>query len=281
MKKEGKMKRGKNIELKDLIQFAQREFGIDDDGVIGRDTIGNANRLPELIQAIGRRWSAERKLVGFVQHKALSLGIDAGKIDGYLGEQTRYAFELLLHFKKYGSLPTIWRDEDNDWGDNYLPDRTANPNNFPTYNLLDKVYGKSGSNLVTVPTPYPLKLAWNPSKIVTRLTCHKMVSSSLLGVLEGMKDHYSFSGLSDLGLDLYGGVYNKRKMRGGSKLSTHAWGVAIDLDPDHNQLKWDHTRARFAKSEYQFMRNAFGEEGWVSLGESKDYDWMHFQAVRL
>jgi hypothetical protein len=275
------MERGMDIQLEDLIKFAQREFGIKDDGVIGRTTTSYAKRLPVLIPEIGRRWSTERKLVALIQHKARALGIDSGRIDGYLGEQTRQAFELLLHFKQFGTLPSTWRDEDSAKECNNKPDRNKNPNDFPTYNLLEKVYGKPGSNLVTVNTPYPLKLAWNTSAIVSRLTCHKMVSTSLLGILETMKDHYSLSGLSELGLDLYGGVYNKRKMRGGSKLSTHAWGAAIDLDPDHNQLKWNHTKARFAKEEYLFMLDVFGEEGWVSLGESKDYDWMHFQAVRI
>ena len=35
-------------------------------------------------------------------------------------------------------------------------------------------------------------------------------------------------------LDLHGGGFNFRKITAGSSLSLHAYGIAIDWDPDHN-----------------------------------------------
>jgi hypothetical protein len=38
-------------------------------------------------------------------------------------------------------------------------------------------------------------------------------------------------------LDQHGGGFNFRKITAGSKLSLHAYGIAIDWDPDHNPRK--------------------------------------------
>jgi hypothetical protein len=61
----------------------------------------------------------------------------------------------------------------------------------------------------------------------------------------------------------------------------HSWGIAFDFDPDRNQLKWDHTRASFARPEYEKWFYLWEEEGAVSLGRARDYDWMHIQFARL
>ena len=48
---------------KAFYRFAQREFGIKDDGIIGPVTRSYANKLPRLIPAIKREWYAQRKLI--------------------------------------------------------------------------------------------------------------------------------------------------------------------------------------------------------------------------
>ena len=70
-------------------------------------------------------------------------------------------------------------------------------------------------------------------------------------------------------------------MRGGTRLSTHAWGIAIDWDPERNQLKWGRDRAAFADAAYEPWWQAWESEGWVSLGRERNFDWMHVQAARL
>jgi len=36
-----------------------------------------------------------------------------------------------------------------------------------------------------------------------------------------------------------------------------------------------------ARPEYDFWWRLWEEAGWVSLGRSKNYDWIHIQAARL
>jgi hypothetical protein len=80
---------------------------------------------------------------------------------------------------------------------------------------------------------------------------------------------------------LFGGCLNVRRMRGGSAWSMHSWGIAFDFDPDRNQLRWGRDRAAFAKPEYNKWFELWEEEGAVSLGRVRNFDWMHVQFARL
>jgi len=47
-----------------------------------------------------------------------------------------------------------------------------------------------------------------------------------------------------------------------------------------NQLKWNHTRALFAKPEYKPMIDIFYKNGFIGYGPEKDYDWQHFELAK-
>ena len=131
--------------------------------------------------------------------------------------------------------------------------------------------------LTTIQLPYPMRLAWDLETIVTRLSCHKNVATAFKLVFDDLLSHYGYPRLKELGIDLYGGCFNYRKMRGGNSWSTHSWGIAIDLDPARNLLKETSRTARFARPEYQAMIDIFYKHGFESLGVEKNYDWMHYQ----
>jgi hypothetical protein len=105
----------------------------------------------------------------------------------------------------------------------------------------------------------------------------KDVADKFLSVFNDLLDHYGLDEIQRLGIDLYGGCFNYRKMRGGSSWSKHSWGIAIDLDPARNLLRESARTARFARQEYQPMIDIFYKHGFVSLGVEKNYDWMHFE----
>jgi hypothetical protein len=79
-------------------------------------------------------------------------------------------------------------------------------------------------------------------------------------------------------MHLYGGTYNYRRISGSSNLSLHAFGAAIDLDPDHNPLgmPW---RADAGMMPMEVVE-IFEAEGWKWGGRFQSRkDCMHFQAT--
>jgi len=134
-------------------------------------------------------------------------------------------------------------------------------------------YGKpnqSGTYLVTIKLPYPMRLAWDKDTKVTTIRCHKLISDKFLKVFEDILKEYGLEKIQELGIDLFGGCFNFRAMRGGSDYSRHSWGIAIDL-------KETARTARFARPEYKQMIDIFYKHGFISLGKEKNYDWMHFE----
>ena len=136
---------------------------------------------------------------------------------------------------------------------------------------------ESGSYLVTVNLPYPMRIAWDTKVTVNRVRCHKLIAGRLKLVFDDLLKTYGLPKIQELGIDLFGGCFNFRKMRGGSDWSKHSWGIAIDLDPARNQLKETSKTARFARPEYKQMIDIFYKHGFISLGREKNYDWMHFE----
>lgn len=141
-------------------------------------------------------------------------------------------------------------------------------------------YGQPGdpSNLTVITLHYPMRIAWDLTKTVNKMQCHKLAALPFLNVFFELLNHYGLPELQRLGIDLFGGCVNVRLQRGSkTKWSRHAWGIAIDLDPGRNQLKWGRDRAQFAKPEYKAMIDIFYKHGFVGYGPEKNYDWMHWE----
>ena len=142
-------------------------------------------------------------------------------------------------------------------------------------------YGQPGDtkNFVSIALPYPMRIAWDLKVTVNKITVHKDAAPALLMALTEILQHYGIDKIKALGIDIFGGCYNFRKMRGGNEWSVHSWALAIDLDPVRNSLKATAKTAQFAKPQYKAMIDIFDRHGWYSLGRIKNYDWMHFQFI--
>lgn len=271
-----KLRHKESIMNKDMIKVVQSELNkmyqpaLAVDGIAGNKTQAALQK----VSVLPTEWSIDRKLVGFIQHVATLSGIDAGSIDGKWGPQTETAYSDFVYKLEHGKLPDPWRTEE------FTGDESGQ---WPLQNeaSMNAFYGQVGTNQGKVNSPYPLKLAWDTDKIVNRFTCHEKVAPAVERVLQKVLDHYGLEEIQRLRLDLWGGALNVRKMRGGSKWSTHAWGTSIDWDPEHNKLKWNRSQATLASPEYDFWWKCWEDEGAVSLGREQDRDWMHVQFARL
>jgi hypothetical protein len=64
---------------------------------------------------------------------------------------------------------------------------------------------------------------------VQRISCHKVLAQSCTDVFARIQS----AGLQSK-INSFGGCFSFRPQRTGSKLSTHAWGIALDLNPESN-----------------------------------------------
>jgi hypothetical protein len=140
-------------------------------------------------------------------------------------------------------------------------------------------YGRPGdiSNLTVIKLPYPMRIAWDTKSKIINMQCHKLIADNLIAVFNDLLAHYGIDKLQQLGIDLFGGCYNFRQMRGGTKWSRHSWAIAIDLDPERNGLKTPWVHAQFSKPEYSFMVDTFYKHGFFSYGKERNFDAMHFE----
>lgn len=154
---------------------------------------------------------------------------------------------------------------------------------WPRQQDCTKFYGQPGNPECTrgiVKLPIKFRLAWDISTEIASFKCHSKCAAAFTRIFNLAVDHYGEAEYRRLRLDLFGGCYNLRQMRGGSAWSMHSWGIAVDLDPERNQLKWGKDRASFARREYDPFWKIVEDEGAVSLGRVANYDYMHFQFAR-
>ena len=125
--------------------------------------------------------------------------------------------------------------------------------------------------------PFPMRLAWDKTKTINKISCHKDIKAKLYNALSEILHTYGLKKIQELGIDLYGGCFNYRKMRNGNSWSKHSWGLAIDLDPERNQLKTPYLKSNFSKQEYKKLHEIFEKHGFINLGKQKGYDAMHWE----
>jgi hypothetical protein len=121
--------------------------------------------------------------------------------------------------------------------------------------------------LARVTLPFPLIISWDHSQSVTAITCHKLLGKTFVGVL----DRIQSSGLQNKIIS-FGGCFSFRSQRTGTKLSTHSWGIAIDLNPETNRQG---TAGEMDPAVIAIFRDVGFK--WGGDWQGKTRDPMHFQ----
>jgi D-alanyl-D-alanine carboxypeptidase len=148
--------------------------------------------------------------------------------------------------------------------------------------IIEK-YGQPGNpdNFTIMPLPYPMRIAWDTKTQVRKMQCHEDAEQKFLNVFNLLLAHYGLEDLQRLNIDLFGGCYNFRLMRGSkTRWSRHSWSIAIDLAPQYNQLKWGKDKALFAKPEYKPLMDIFYANDFANYGIEKGFDYQHFELVK-
>lgn len=262
-----------DIEYRKLAQILLNEKGVDlfVDGIIGK-------KSNDAFRSFYTGSDPNSVAAYVVQHHTITTPsrLDDIHVDGYWGPNTEDAADRIISVRAGGSLNYLDRIDEKEEKDTALPDITCWS---PKTRRLIKEYGQPGTNqgMCNLPHGITLKLDWDLDKTVTRFTCHESLVNDFAKGYERVMDYYSEEEFIKLGLNRFGGVYNKRKKRGGSSWSTHSWGIAKDTYPSKNRLRWDKHRAAFARDQYTEWFNIWQRFGFLSLGRCYNFDWMHIQ----
>lgn len=216
-----------------------------------------------------------RNAVRNLQRGLSGLGHDPGPVDGILGPRTDAA--AMGFIRSRGLVPEV------------APRAAPVPSSVvafpsPSQSRVAEVFGSPGGREATAGRcrlPFPFVIAWDRSQRITSFACHRLVAGALASIFAEAALHYGEDEFRRLRLDRFGGCFNDRNMRGGSRKSMHAWGIAVDLDPVRNRLSWGADRAAFARPEYDPWWRIVEAHGAVSLGRAIGRDFMHVQFATL
>lgn len=133
------------------------------------------------------------------------------------------------------------------------------------------------ANIIDLIPPYAMRYSWGPA--VTRLRFHRKCRDAFgEAFLEIKKLYGTQENIEAHRLHLTGGSFMFRLMRGSAtRLSIHAYGAAVDIDPQLNPFPrqwrpWPHGTPREAAA-------CFEKVGLIWRGANHDVDGMHYQAA--
>jgi hypothetical protein len=234
------------------------------------------------------------KSIREIQEKLKELGLYTGNVDGLSGPKTIAAiraFQRINGLTADGKVgpKTLEKLFVPDLGRDVIPDEPvvkppAQPSSvwkqWPKEGTesLTRFFGAPGTNIVSLELPYEMKIAWDLRQKIRKFSCNAKVKDTFEYIFQKVKDTYSEKEIEEIGLNLFGGCLNVRPIRGGTRLSTHAWACAVDISPTKNQLRWGRDKARLAKPDAEEFWKIVESTGCVSLGRTVGWDYMHFQA---
>lgn len=173
----------------------------------------------------------------------------------------------------------FWGPKSTEAAKQHLRKLVPHSSPFPSSRRVGEFYGEHGSETFSPPRkrislPFAIYYGGKP---VTYLDPHEKCADSLLAVFHRLASVFPDSdSRKRAGILTYDGLYNPRRMRGGSSWSMHAWAIAIDFDAGRNGNNTHWPTAAIMPIE---VMECFACEGWTSAGAFWSRDAMHFEAV--
>tara|TARA_Y100000310_G_scaffold224492_1_gene226332 strand:+ start:3235 stop:3732 length:498 start_codon:yes stop_codon:yes gene_type:complete len=150
-----------------------------------------------------------------------------------------------------GEINAYYGDPDTNrdfvMDDGWLPDHTA------VYDL-----------------PFPMR-TWG-GRMTTRFRAHTEIAASIQDALREVMDRVGVEYLREHDADFWGGAWWFRKMTNQPFLSTHSWGIAVDINPHLAPYGEDPSR------QPEVLVQAFVNRGWEWGGGWLTPDGHHWQA---
>lgn len=261
--------------------------------VIARDELLRCVKLPENQQrTIMNKYEKlllnvdfREEVVRLAQKECSDLDLDVGPIDGKLGPRTKAAIEQRLIMKGIKVLTPKRKEKPRNTTKGKRTAFKDTPGG--SYQEMVAYYGKPGdeSNLVRLPFPYKMRLYTRKAPLNVRShRVHKKAKEPLEAILEAILKHYGTTEIARLGLDVFGGIYNNRSVRGGRSKSKHAWGVAIDINPGENMNRMPWKASKIGEFGWANMPvetiEIFERHGWTSGAKAWGRDAMHFARTK-
>lgn len=219
----------------------------------------------------------KRKRTAAIQACLNKLGYEAGKADGWDGHNTRNALDALMYKLATGKHEVIVKTP--------IAHRIAGSSPIPSQSQVPKYYGNpnqiEASRLTTIKLPFKMRIDYNLRQSTNKMTVHKLAAPSLEAAMLATHAHYGLDGMRRLGIDRYAGGFNKRKMRGGSKWSMHAYGCAVDFYAAPNGLRAKCPDALFCGKDYARFLDIMQDHEWLPAIRLWGADAMHFQRATL
>lgn len=85
--------------------------------------------------------------------------------------------------------------------------------------------------LTPLKLPFQVPLSWDMEESIKKIKVHKFLLATFNKIFDELDNNSDRILITD-----FGGAYNFRAKRGGSKYSTHSWGIAIDLNTSKNPM---------------------------------------------
>jgi hypothetical protein len=174
----------------------------------------------------------------------------------------------------------FWGPKSEAAARDHLRKLMPSPHPFPKKDAITSFYGAHGVEGGYTPPQKEIRLPFTvfyEDSPVTKLRPHEKCAAAFLKAFELLAEEFpDDAARKAAGILTYDGLYNPRRMRGGTSWSMHAWAIAIDLDAGDNGnfVHWP-TKAVMPIE----VMECFAKAGMASAGAFWSRDAMHFEAV--